>query len=321
MCARDFCEALWIELGIVGFFLLFGIWRWKWPDWPRLWSYGRLMALILSSAGIMILCSARPIDLMQTPQVSPAKDHELVTIELGKANAEIQYRIQQEDTWFHYKFLFVGALFAGFFTKFRLGHNSRRTLLVIVSSTTTCLVLALACIVAVAIDIHLRNNIIVIQQLALWIRYYAEPSLASTVHTGFQAWEEFLRAPGGMHRDEMYGFLFYPHLHFLTWILYVLYLGSFHWLSINPKSRRTDPENVLMASGFLGVHAALGAFAFVGHFVPRALKTKAMPFIGNCWQTGASAAWGYLLLVLMLIAVNSPYLVRFLRLKRVQTSA
>jgi hypothetical protein len=321
MCAHDYWVAIRIEAGIVGFFLLFGAWRFCWPKWSKLWSRGRLGALLLSSIVIMILCSARPIDLMRRPQVLPAKDNKLVEIELEKANAEIQYRIQQEDTWFHYKFLFVGALFAGFFTKFRLGHNSRRTLLVIVSSSTTCFVLALACVVALAIDIHLRNNIVVIQQLALWIRYYAEPSLASMVHTGFQAWEEFLRMPGGMHRDEMYGFLFYPHLHFLTWILYVLYLGSFHWLSINPDSRRSNAENVLMASGFFGVHAALAAFAFVGHFVPHALKTKAMPWIGDCWQTGLAAAGGYLLLVLMLVAINSPYLVRFLCPKNFQQSA
>ncbi|HXH37439.1 MAG TPA: hypothetical protein VNN08_02325, partial [Thermoanaerobaculia bacterium] len=313
-CAEKFNIALWIEIVVIAGFFATGVRRW----WRARtgnhgsWSTYRLPALMISSAVLIVLFSARPIALTHPPtNVAPAlTPGGLVQIELKKANDEIQYRIEQEDSWFHYKFIFVGALLAAFFT--RLTRESNEPLLDFVGSTTTCFVLALACIVALAIDIHLRNNIVVIQQLALWIRHYAEPSLVGTAGSGYQPWELFLRMPGGMHSDEIYGLLFYPHLHFLTWILYMLYLICFQWIAVNPAmpadrkpTVRAIPaeygEDLLLGGSFLFVHAAFGAFAFVGHFVPGSLKLRAVPFT-DCWETGMDAAWFYLLAALLLVA-------------------
>jgi hypothetical protein len=297
----------------------------RWQKWP-----GQFISLALTSVFLMILFSARPIDLNTGPLNYQASARfepnapELVKLELQKANDEIKMRIEQEDTWFHYKFLLVGALLASFLGYLGFGgsksHSSpQERLAEIVSSSATCSVLALACVVALAIDMHIRNNMVVIQQLALWINYYAEPALLQTSYDSmrggaFLPWEHFLRVPGaGMHRDDLYGSAFYPHLNFVTWVIYLLYLGSFQRLSLAQAESResqqpiSSPQTGIAVAGFALVHLSLGAFTWMAHYVPGAFVIKIMPYSEN-WQSGVMAAFIYLWPWVFLVTLNMQYL-------------
>jgi hypothetical protein len=295
---------------------------------------GQIITLSLSSAFLLILFSARPIDLntqrlnYDASAASGTNAQELVKLEVQKANDEIKMRIEQEDTWFHYKFLLVGALLASFLGYLGFGgsksHSSpQERLEEIVGSGATCSVLALACVVALAIDMHIRNNMVVIQQLALWINYYAEPALLQTSYRSMRAgafipWEQFLRIPGaGMHRDDLYGSAFYPHLNFVTWVIYVLYLGSLYRLSFERsdarKSQRpaSSRQTQIAIAGFALVHLSFGAFTWIAHYVPGAFLLKLMPYSEN-WKSGATSALIYLLPWAFLVLLNIPYLWPFL---------
>jgi hypothetical protein len=302
---------------LIVLFFLAGAWLVERREKVVYWSRWRIVALFLSSIVIIVLFSTRPVRLNESVfgkvTVQPGAGGPLVEIELKKANEEIQFRIAQEDTWYHYKFLLVGGVLAGFFGVLQFSGAARVPVTQIVRSEKVCSALALTCVVALAIDIHLRNNIVVIQQLALWIANYAEPAMMPAAAGGFVPWEKFLRTPGaGMHSDEWYGFLFYPHLHFLTWVLYLLYLTCFHWIALKAvRKPRPAEQDALLAGGFVLVHVAVAVFAFMGHFVPRALEMNVLP-MADSWRTGAAAACAYLLGALLLVAINSPYLVRFL---------
>jgi hypothetical protein len=267
----------------------------------------RGVVFLSASAVLLFLSSTRPIDLNRRVTGEQYAPPELITMELKKANDEIQMRIGQEDTWFHYKFLLVGALLAAFGGVFKLGPKHPSIPLQVELNPATCSALALACIVATAIDIHLRNNIVVIQQLALWIANYAEPVLSRVKH-GFLPWEQFLRQPGGMHNDVIYGFAFYPHLHFLTWVLYVMYLGCLQTLALRSRPREGATDGSVLAVGFVLVHIAFMAFAFVGHFVPHVFRINV---ISDYWDTAAAGAASYAIAAVLLAAINSYYFLRF----------
>lgn len=279
------------------------------------WTVARVFSLGLTAALIFVISSTRPIDIRSQhlvrggPTVRDEVTLELVRKELDKANQEIQLRIGQEDTWFHYKFLLLGALLAAFGGAFTFGARQNRAmdLASTMRSPAMCIFLALACIVAVAIDIHLRNNIIVVQQLGLWIRHYAEPALTGTAGSGFKPWEQFLRMPGaGMHSDNLYGFLFYPHLHFMTWVVFALYLCCFHAIALDRAATKRQVPDAFLPGSFAGVHLAFCMFAWVGHFVPGIFETNVIPF-AQCWHTGARAAVVYLGLAILLGFANLPF--------------
>src|SRR6202035_56003 len=105
------------------------------------------------------------------------------------------------------------------------------------------------------IDMHVRGNACEVSQLGLWIRYYVEPvllhgesdgNLSASLPKNFYGWEEFLRrdvsksqfkhvrwdtpdhSKGiGKHSGELWNFFYEPHTHFLTGLIYLLYLASF----------------------------------------------------------------------------------------------
>jgi hypothetical protein len=245
---------------------------------------------------------------------------ELIKLELQKANDEIKLRIEQEDTWFHYKFLLVGVLLAAFLGYLGFGDGKKtgtpkERLDEIIESRAISSVLVLALLVALAIDMHVRNNAIVIQQLALWITYHAEPAFLQTVFdpkaTGaFLPWEQFLRVESpvaGMHRDDLYGFAFYPHLHFFTWVLYMFYLGSFQKLMLAHANIAKRQLRSITIAGFVLVHLSLAAFTWIGHYVPGALELKVFPYFA-IWKNGALAALYYLIPCGVLVLLNIPYL-------------
>lgn len=310
-------------------------------SWPV-----RVAVLILASMLLIVLFAFRPVRLQSgllKYDVATAKPldgtaRELIRLELQKANDEIKLRIEQEDTWFHYKFLLVGVLLAAFlgylgFGDGRLfGESNRGTpqkerspkerLDEILDSRATCSVLVMALVVALTIDMHVRNNAIVIQQLALWIANQVEPAFLQTAFSSqatgaFLPWEQFLRVEfpaAGMHRDDLYGFAFYPHLHFLTWVLYMFYLGSFQKLSLahgrllkpNESARLQQPW--ITIAGFVLVHLSFAAFAWIGHYVPGALELKILPW-RESWKSGSNAAIYYLIPWALLVILNVPYLI------------
>ena len=278
----------------------------------------RVAAITASLLLVFVISAIRPVKINETHYRKPSRvteRTELVTLELQKANGEIAIRVQQEDTWFHYKFLLVGSMLAAFSGVFTFGKQAGQLRLAeVATSPTTCTLLGLACIIALSIDIHLRNNIIVILQLALWIAGYAEPALMPDSATGFVPWEQFLRTEyEGMHADDLYGFLFFPHLHFLTWAVYATYLCCFQAVTVAASRQSTESyPRALLGGGFIAVHLAFAAFAWVGHFVPGAFLTDVLP-LWHCWTTGAPAALPYVLLAVLLFAVNSPFLMAMWR--------
>jgi hypothetical protein len=313
--------------------LILLVWRiWRHPKE----KFAIVSVFILSSSLIFILFSARPIrlkdDLMsygRQMNKGPAPDAprtlnpdamDLIKVEHQKAIDEIKLRIEQEDTWFHYKFLFVGGLITMFLAYVGFGKSgkfkARERLYEIIESRSTCAVLALATVVALAIDIHIRNNILVVQQLALWIANYVEPAFLRNSE-GFLGWERFLRSSEsgeGMHSDDLYGFIFYPHLHFLTWIIYVLYLGSFLNLAFSSSrgENKRDKEEAEQAYVVAGISCALvnvslGAFTVTAHYAPSAFEYKILPIEG-CWEGGPRAMLYFCIPWLIITAINVRYL-------------
>ena len=260
--------------------------------------------------------------------------------------------MEEEDSWFHDKFILVGGLLAfflgyvgGFWGVSRRGRRESDTknesldeknhegrlrskgrerdlerntrLESLLKSNWTCSVLALACVVALAIDMHLRNNIIVIQQIALWTAYYVEPAYLGIGFdpqntTGFVPWEQFLRLEkySSMHRDELYGLGFNTHLHFLTGVLYIIYLVVFQNVCIKLCRDRTlasQRQQQIAFTGFLFVHVSALAFSWIAHSAPGTCEVNLIPF-GKLWVEGWISSIVYLLPVLGLVLICLPYL-------------
>jgi hypothetical protein len=228
--------------------------------------------------------------------------------EIKKANEEIRMRLDQEDQWYHYKFLIVGGVLAAFIGRFAIGRKDRKDseeqLEDLLRSNATCLAMALACVLAFAVDIHIRNNMTVTNQLGNWLAYYAEPTLQ---HSCFQSsmdsgplllWENFLRVDRGMHVSLLYSFTFWPHLHFLTAVLYLIYLAIFHRAIRDARTK--DPR--LTLAGFVLVHISIGVFAWVAHTAPEnfefVMPIRSLPISG--WKAPAL----YLVPVLVLALLN-----------------
>jgi len=241
---------------------------------------------------------------------SAAQD--LLKIEMQKAVDEIKLRIEEEDTWFHYKLVLAGALFVAFMQYLKVtgdtGNSNKRDLDLILTSPEVSSVLALACIIALAVDIHIRNNIVVIQQMALWITHYAEPAFLQAQFTGkavgFLPWEQFLRITdhgAGMHSDDLYGFVFYPHLHFLTWLLYVSYLGTYY--RVNMYNSSSLPFVLI---GFSLVHITLAMLAWVGHAAPSVFEFRLIPY-RDSWLGGPRNSAVYLIPTTLIAALNLGY--------------
>jgi hypothetical protein len=251
----------------------------------------------------------------------------MLEVEHQKVVDEIKLRLEQQDSWFHYKFILIGGVIAIFlgqlgFKKVRVSSDdikADKPLPDVLSTDSTYLVLALACVIALIIDMHIRSNIFGIQELGLWIRSYVEPSYLTPrdQESGFRFWEEFLRIdnPPGQHLDNRYRLASSIHLHFMTSVIYLIYVIALQQLCIARQSWEWRKQIVL--AGFLFVHVAILIFAFVAHTVPLALEMKITPF--EIWSTGWQTPAYYLIPLFFLITINLPYLLLF-RAKRVDLS-
>lgn len=291
------------------------------------------LILFVSSLCLLPVFSVRPMRLRPIPELTgyaanpsswlpSGTAQELIKLEMQKAVDEIKLRIEEEDTWFHYKIVLVGGLLIAFLQYIRTSAkdlpSSKQRLEDLFLSPATCSALALACVIALAIDIHIRNNIVVIQQLALWMANFAEPAflqqpsafqLLPSSGPHFYAWEQFLRialpTSAGMHQDDLYGLVFYPHLHFLTWLIYMLYLWIFQQISLT--SSESTPEELSHPSLFIGfalVHLTLAIFAWTGHAAPSAFEFRLIPGNSDSWCSGWLNSAYYLIPVLILSAFN-----------------
>lgn len=287
--------------------------------WIVLGFSAALLALIFSAPPIRPISAVRcysdpncsPQRSSQPTQVSNAfvEDRRAILIEeVKKANEEIKMRIDQEDRWYDYKFLVVGALLATFLGQFaRAGPQPDDQVLHLFHSGASCLALALACVLTVAIDIHIRDSMTVTNQLGNWLAYYAEPELLHstfqrTAGVQFLAWENFLRIEQGMHNSILYSVTYWPHLHFLTLVVFITYLAVFHWL----YPYQTRPLSQLILAGFFLVHLALGAFAWISHTAPETFEFTPFPFSGLA-VSGWKAPLIYFALVVVLLLVNLLY--------------
>ena len=125
-----------------------------------------------------------------------------------KAVEEIKIRDEEEDSWFHNKFILVGALLAATMGYIGFGPQSSKQsteegLAALSKSPSTAVILALASVMALGVDMHVRGNTCEVDQLGLWIRYYVEPVLLhgnsdgkgpTSLPESFHGWEDFLRA-------------------------------------------------------------------------------------------------------------------------------
>src|SRR5712671_1195798 len=122
----------------------------------------RLFIFVFASACTFVLFSVQPVRLvgsLSTYATAPERSKltsealDLIKTEHQKAIDEIKLRIEIEDNWYHYKFLLVGGL-----ALFVLGFPTVGPMLGIAPSTSrellSCTVWAVACVIALAIDIH-----------------------------------------------------------------------------------------------------------------------------------------------------------------------
>ncbi len=294
----------------------------------------RVGSLLLSSLGLLVVCSEPTVRLREQLvnslpkyQLQPLASQlfDLIKAEHQKAVDEIRLRQQEEDDWFHKKFLLVGGLFSAFLIVVGVGakpsaSHGEKQLERLAISRVTASALALALVVALAIDMHVRRNIVVVQQLGLWIRHCVEAVLSPPIVPnavaptgGFLGWESFLRTQlpdAGMHSDELYNFFFYPHLHFLTWILYILYVSSLQIIFLTPEAAATERrlrQRRLSSFGFVLVHSSILAFAWAAHLYPRAIELKPFP-VGETWLYGWAGAGVFAIPALCAAIAVYPYI-------------
>lgn len=258
-----------------------------------------------------------------------AKKDELIKTEHQKAIDEIKMLADKIDTWFHYKFILIGGLLALFLGHFGIfGRQnitspkpSDKALESSFMSIRTSIMLALVCIVAFIIDMHIRTNLTGMQQLGQWIYNYVEPSYfteygsrtgyiprAALTQIGFVPWETFLRSDvrQSMHNNPLYKASFSTQLHFITIVVYMIYLMVFQNLCLLGKKGR---GRQLALIGFLSVHISSLAFIIVSHTVPDSFEIRCFPaFSADCWISGSQGSSYYLLAWLFLLLLSLPYI-------------
>jgi hypothetical protein len=329
-----------VWLALIGLILA---WRRGLHDWLV-----RTVYLLSISLTMLLLFSAPPSTLVPGLQKYAARPsavakslpgestmypnpRELILVEEHKkAVDEIKLRIEHEDSWFRYKFLLIGGLLLALLTRLGFGPHSgsddnssakpesaqaspHMQMKKLLTSNVTCCALALSCVVAVTIDIHIRSNFNVTNQIGLWLAYYSEPAFLEgaekTRDAPFYPWEQFLRIPPSekvgalMHRSDLYSLTFWPHLHFLTWVIYMLYLNVLYTVCLQVRHSTDWP----VIGSFTLLQASIAVFAWVAHSAPEAVALQPIPFL-DCWLSGWSVPLMYLFLALFLASINLPYL-------------
>jgi hypothetical protein len=253
------------------------------------------------------------------------KTEDLIRVEFQKAIDEIKLRLEEQNSWYHYKFLLIGGIFALF-----LGHSAvlmggvspasvkpaGKNFADVITSTSNYSILALTVVIAFALDMHIRNNMFGNQTIGLWIANYVEPSYP--YDPGFFPWETFLRKANNprIPFDSAYKLGFSVQLHFMTIAAYLVYTIVFHQVCINVSKQPTKTQhemivkNQIVIFGFVLVHLAVFAFVFVTRAVPGTYEMNLIPLsrFANGWTTIVY----YMLPLVCLLLLNMPF-VRLLR--------
>jgi hypothetical protein len=291
-----------------------------WAGWVL-----RVIVLFLSSLFLWVIYSNPPLQLRDGtikatsplpqstgPLLSPddQRNWQFLLDEHKKVTDEIKLHKEDENQLFRYKFALVGGLLAFFLAHIAFSPDGQRQkrqrspekrIEMLAISSATCLVLAFAFVVAVTIDIHVRATTIVTNQLGLWIKNFVEPAIPGRSILWYEA---YIRKDG-MHADFLYGFFYWPPLHFLTWIMYMLYLTVFQNVCLH-RSRQLAS----IVAGFVLVHASVVAFAWMGHSAPSAFQFQIIPET-QCFK--GITAYGmrppvlYLIPCILLIILNLCY--------------
>src|SRR5947207_1532923 len=111
---------------------------------------------------------------------SDSRTDQLMKDEHQKAVDEIKLRLEQQDSWYHYKFLIIGGMFAVFLGQTGLNFGRRphspsahpKRFNDILTAASNYSILTLAVVIALAIDMHIRNNMFGMQTIGLWIAHY-----------------------------------------------------------------------------------------------------------------------------------------------------
>jgi hypothetical protein len=192
-------------------------------------------------------------------------------------------------------------------------------------------ILALASVLALGVDMHVRGNTCETDQLGLWIRYYVEPvAFRATpendplkpLSPNFRGWEEFIResapqqtetvdwdhsAGAALHSDELQSLFYDPHIYFLTVFVYVFYLAVFQTFASRRGTGPASDGRVIPTICFVVVQVSFFAFAWIAHSAPQMFEIKVLPFL-LAYETGYHVPLHYFVPCLALVILNIPYL-------------
>lgn len=303
----------------------------------EVWFRGSL--LLMSFVLLVLIFSPNPVKLkdelklVRSPEQAQAatspRVEKLIDTQLQKANDEIKMLQEQIDTWFHYKFILIGGMIALFLGHFGIfgkqtapsPKTSEKVLVATLMSNRTSILLALVCIVAFVIDMHIRTHLTNMQGLGHWIYNYVEPSHFNTMgaQTGsipreglagsqFFPWEAFLHTNTRQvqQTNPLYRAAYSFQLHFMTIAIYMLYLIVFQNVCLLCKRGKQQQVAFL---GFIMVHVAVLAFIIVGHTIPNSFEVRCFPISNkDCWLTGSQGSTYYLGAWVLLLMVSFPYL-------------
>jgi hypothetical protein len=213
-----------------------------------------------------------------------------MTIQLGKANTEIQNRLNQEVEWFKLKYLYVGVMLLGFLINTYFKHNEQESSSVVfrfqeaVVSPVTSFILSLTVVVAISIDMQIRSGRIVINQLGTWIHRYAEPVLLGAKNGGLwseggMGWEHFLRLEGGYHANTLYAMLFWTNIYYLSISLYVLYLGVTRKALAEGQRKKQHSLVSIIIFGFWILHITILVATLSNHIIPFTFVVTLFPVL------------------------------------------
>ena len=238
---------------------------------------------------------------------------EALAAQQTQVREEILERIRFENQWYQYKFLVLGGLFVGSFglaAKVKSRFDSFEHFL---KSREFMLILGVAVMVALMIDIHVRLNILVMNQLGTWLAKYYEPAMFGPLAkpndpAAFQGWEGFLRieAPGitGMHQSSLYSLTFWPAIHLTTLLPLTAYCVSFAYRRVHYKHEEQSIDLFI----YLAFVAVLSLFATMSRAIPETFQIRLLPFI-SVWSpplVGSAIAAAASLLFLFVPLVFRP---------------
>jgi hypothetical protein len=211
---------------------------------------------------------------------------EIVLEGYKKAITEIAARNEHGYSWFHFKFVVVGAILS--VIGFSVFKEKWRDQYELINSDLFYILLSICTIFSLNIDIQIRQNVLATNQLRLWIANFIEPYVNNIIfiqgninHASqpyYIGWEQILRISGeqsGFQMDSLYSFIYWPTMHILTRILYISYV----FLCFNQGRIYEGYRNVKFFL-FFAVNISIVVYAIMGTALPSIIEVNIMPF-GN----------------------------------------